>query len=112
VGKWHLGYERKFRPQNHFFDYSFGTFGIGGEHFYHTERYPMNLDDPDYSDMHTLSRNGKEVFRDGYYSTHLFTDEAKAWLNQQNKEKPFFLYLPYTAPHTPFQGPNDFIERP
>ena len=112
VGKWHLGYERKFRPHNHFFDFSFGTFGIGGEHFYHTERYPMNLDDPDFSDMHTLSRNGKEVFRDGYYSTHLFTDEAKAWLNQQNNKKPFFLYLPYSVPHTPFQGPNDFIERP
>jgi len=48
VGKWHLGYEKKFRPHNHFFDYSFGTFGIGGEHFYHTERYPMNLDDPDF----------------------------------------------------------------
>jgi len=112
VGKWHLGYERKFRPHNHFFDYSFGTFGIGGEHFYHTERYPMNLDDSDFSDMHTLSENGREVFRDGYYSTHLYTDVAKAWLNRQSDKKPFFLYLPYTVPHSPFQGPDDFFERP
>lgn len=112
VGKWHLGYEEKFRPHHHFFDYSFGTFGIGGEHFYHTERYPMNLNDSAFSDMHTLSRNGKEVFRDGYYSTHLYTDEAKAWLNQQNNKTPFFLYLPYTVPHSPYQGPDDFTDRP
>ncbi len=112
VGKWHLGYEEKFRPHHHSFDYSFGTFGIGGEHFYHTERYPMNLKDSTFSNMHTLSRNGKEVFRDGYYSTHLYTDEAKAWLNQQNINTPFFLYLPYTVPHSPYQGPDDFTERP
>ncbi len=112
VGKWHLGYEEKFRPHNHFFDYSFGTFGIGGEHFYHTERYPMNLEDSNFSNMRTLSKNGKEVFRDGYYSTHLYTDEAKAWLNQQNNKTPFFLYLPYSVPHSPYQGPNDFTDRP
>ncbi|SHF67639.1 N-acetylgalactosamine-6-sulfatase [Mariniphaga anaerophila] len=112
IGKWHLGYEEKFRPHNQFFDYSFGTFGIGGEYFYHVERGPINLDDSTFTGIHTLMKNGKETFRDGYYSTHLFTDEARAWLNQQNNKTPFFLYLPYTAPHTPFQGPNDFSEKP
>jgi arylsulfatase A-like enzyme len=112
IGKWHLGYEGKFRPHNHFFDYSFGPIGIGGDYFFHVEKGPVNLDDSTFTGIHTLAKNGKETFRDGYYNTHLFTDEAKAWLNQQNSTNPFFLYIPYAAPHTPFQGPNDFLDRP
>src|SRR5690606_30186288 len=46
--------------------------------------------------------------REGYYMTHLITDESVEWLNIQNEKKPFFLYVPYTAPHNPLQGPNDY----
>src|SRR5205085_5182932 len=33
------------------------------------------------------------------------------WL-AANRDKPFFLYLPFTAPHAPFQGPNDRCPEP
>ncbi len=106
IGKWHLGYEEKFRPVNHFFDYSLGPLGYGGDYFYHVEQFPFEL--AGFTGAHTLARNGKEIFRPGYYSTHLFTDEAKAWINKQSSNKPFFLFLTYTAPHFPYQGSEDY----
>jgi arylsulfatase A-like enzyme len=44
-----------------------------------------------------------------FYTTDAFTDHAIGFLRQHSKEKkddPFFLYLAYTAPHWPLQGPR------
>lgn len=110
IGKWHLGYEPKFRPDKQGFDYSIGPIGFGGDYFYHVEKVPINQ--PDFKGGHNLAENGKEIFRDGEYMTELITSQAKSWLSKQSAETPFFLYLPYTSPHDPFQGPNDRIGRP
>ncbi|MDX1285256.1 MAG: sulfatase-like hydrolase/transferase [Draconibacterium sp.] len=109
-GKWHLGYEKKFRPFEHGFDHSFGPIGYGGDYFYHTEQVETGMDD--LTGMHTLMENNKEVFHKGEYFTDLFTEKALDWLRSRNSEKPFFLYMPYTSPHTPYQGPKDMIARP
>lgn len=110
MGKWHLGYEKKFRPIEHGFDYSFGPVGYGGDYFYHTEQVETGMDD--LTGMHTLMENNEEVFHTGEYATNLFTQKALKWLMGRDTEKPFFLYLPYTSPHTPYQGPDDRIDRP
>jgi N-acetylgalactosamine-6-sulfatase len=110
AGKWHLGYEKKFRPIEHGFDYSFGPVGYGGDYFYHTEQVETGMDD--LTGMHTLMENNNEVFFTGEYATDLFTRKALNWLKTIKKDKLFFLYLPYTSPHTPYQGPEDMIDRP
>lgn len=110
MGKWHLGYEEKFRPNHRGFDYSIGPVGYGGDYFYHVEQSPVNISD--LTGAHTLAENGKEVFRDGEYMTELITEEAINWLNAQDRGNPFFLYLPFTSPHSPFQGPGDDQGRP
>jgi arylsulfatase A-like enzyme len=110
LGKWHLGYEKKFRPDQHGFDYSFGNIGYGGDYFYHTEQDDIDLND--FTGAHNLAENGKEVFYDGQYMTDLITDKAIEWLEHMGKKKPFFLYLPYTSAHTPLQGPEDNLGRP
>lgn len=110
IGKWHLGYEPKFRPDKQGFDYSIGPIGFGGDYFYHVEKVPINQ--PDFKGGHNLAENGKEIFRDGEYMTELITREAKSWLSKQKTETPFFLYLPFTSPHDPYQGPTDRIGRP
>jgi N-acetylgalactosamine-6-sulfatase len=110
MGKWHLGYEEKFRPNNQGFDYSIGPIGYGGDYFYHVEQASINL--PDFTGAHNLAENGKEIFRDGEYMTELISGKAVEWLNQQHKKSPFFLYLPFTSPHSPFQGPGDDPGRP
>lgn len=110
LGKWHLGYEKKFRPDQHGFDYSFGNLGYGGDYFYHVEQDDIDLDD--FTGAHNLAENGKEVFYDGRYMTDLITEKALVWLEQLDKGTPFFLYLPYTSAHTPLQGPEDNHGRP
>jgi N-acetylgalactosamine-6-sulfatase len=57
---------------------------------------------------HDFYRNDGPHQRDGYYMTHLITDEAVEWINIQKEDQPFFLYVPYTTPHAPYQGPDDY----
>ena len=101
-GKWHLGYEPKFSPNKHGFDHAFYAIGGGMDYFHHVEPPPSN--------MHALYLNGKPVKRKGYF-TDLMTDEAIGFMEQQTENMPFFLYVPFTAPHSPYQGPCDFRPR-
>ena len=99
-GKWHLGYEPKFLPSKHGFDHFFGPLGGNADYFHHTEA----------GGDYTLYLNDKPVQRDGYM-TDLITDEAVQFIERQNVT-PFFLDVSYTAPHSPYQGPNDRKDRP
>jgi N-acetylgalactosamine-6-sulfatase len=95
-GKWHLGYQRKFMPDRHGFDYSFGPVGGTCDYFHHVESDGRPV----------LMENGEPVRREGYM-TDLITNAAIDVVRRQPAEKPLFLYVPYTAPHSPYQGPND-----
>ena len=56
----------------------------------------------------TLCRNdGKMKLQPGTYSHDVFTQEALAYLEQRKgKKNPFFLYLAYTIPHSPYNPPD------
>ena len=100
IGKWHLGYEAKFYPLKHGFDYAFGPIGGGVDYFHHTE----------WEGTHVLALNDKPHYRKGYI-TDLISDEAVGVIHR-HKEGPMFLYVPYTAPHSPYQGPDDYKDEP
>ncbi len=111
IGKWHLGEGAKFRPAVHGFDYSIGPLGGAVDYFHHTEPIGEFLGtvmegNPDFY------RNDLPHQRSGYYMTHLITDEAVEWINNQNESRPFFLYLPYTTPHQPLQSPDAYQDDP
>ena len=94
-GKWHLGYDdAKFGPNGHGFDEAFVTLGGGTDYVAHTE--------PD--GISYLRHNGEPVEADGYL-TDVFADRAIEWMTKQ--DGPFFIYLPFTAPHNPYQAPGD-----
>lgn len=95
VGKWHLGYLPKFWPDKHGFDEFFGILGGNADYFRHVEANGQKV----------LYHNGKQVDRDGYL-TDLIAEHAIHWLRRR-KAEPFFLYLAFTAPHTPVQAPED-----
>jgi N-acetylgalactosamine-6-sulfatase len=95
-GKWHLGYPEKFWPHRHGFDESFGILGGNADYFTHKEEDGRPV----------LYHNGKIIERKGY-ATDLFAEAAIGWLKQR-KSNPFFLYLPFTCPHTPIQDPDGF----
>jgi arylsulfatase A-like enzyme len=52
--------------------------------------------------MQDLNKDGSfsEIEQKGF-STDVFTDSALSFLNDQNEENPFFMYVSYTAPHDP-----------
>ena len=100
-GKWHLGYEEKFNPNLHGFTFAFYALGGSIDYFHHKEKQ-----DPDA--LQVLYLNGKPANMKGYF-TNLIGDESVKFLDAQTKETPFFLYVPFTAPHAPYQGPEDYL---
>lgn len=101
-GKWHLGYKPQFSPHRHGFDEALYCIGGGMEYFHHVENlpgYPI-----------ALYQHDRPVQRKGYF-TDIITSEAKRFV-AENKDRPFFLYVAYTAPHFPYQGPEDYRPTP
>ena len=94
-GKWHLGYEPKFSPLDQGFDEFTGFLGGNVDYFTHTELSPLEV-----------FIGGRKPIRRKGYMTHLITDDAVDFIARRSA-KPFFLYVPFSSPHFPFQGPND-----
>ncbi len=94
-GKWHLGYEPKFNPLDQGFDEFVGFLGGYVDYFTHTELSPLDV---------YINRR-KPIKRKGYM-THLITDDAVDFIGRR-KDRPFFLYVPFSTPHFPFVGPDD-----
>src|SRR5262245_45339733 len=92
IGKWHLGYPEAFWPNRHGFDEFFGFLGGGVDYFSHQE--------PE-KDGRTYFYHNTEAIKPTGYTTDLFADKAIAWLKKRTPKNPFFLYLPFNAPHTP-----------
>ncbi|NND09027.1 MAG: sulfatase-like hydrolase/transferase [Saprospiraceae bacterium] len=111
IGKWHLGEGDAYRPAAHGWDYSIGPMGGGVDYFHHTEPIGEFLGTI-MEGNHDFYRNDQPHDRAGYYMTHLITDEAVEYLNNQKPTTPFLLYLPYTSPHQPLQAPDAYEESP
>ena len=87
-GKWDLGVHKRFLPLSRGFDDFYGFVNTGIDYFTH-ERYGVA----------SMYRNDNPTTEDkGTYCTYLFQRESMRFL-KQNKDKPFFLYLPFNAPH-------------
>ena len=101
IGKWHLGYEDHFLPRRFGFEYYFGPLGGAVDYFFHSE--------PDGTPM--LYENDNPVVREGYI-TDLITEAAVHIIKEHPGTRPLFLYVAYTAPHTPYQPPGEKPPRP
>src|SRR6266487_665732 len=56
-----------------------------------------------------LDHNGKFIRGQGYVADH-FTEHALAFI-ETNKARPFFCYLPFYTPHSPFCVPDEYWDR-
>jgi arylsulfatase A-like enzyme len=105
VGKWHLGWKPEFGPNRHGFDEFFGILSGAADYFTHrTSDAPGGAQgaaggSPD------LFENLTPTERVGYL-TDLLSDRAVEIIARPHT-KPFFLSLQYTAPHSPWEGPED-----
>ena len=101
VGKWHLGHaQMTYHPNNRGFDHFYGHL--------HTEVgfYPpfANQGGKDFQ------QNGVSIDDDGY-ETYLLADEVSRYIRERDKNRPFFMYMPFIAPHTPLDAPLELQEK-
>lgn len=120
IGKWHVGETDGFYPGQKGFDYHYGFYS--GLSLYAPENDPrvVNKHLPwalsEYAAWHRkgsnrIVRNNQDL-EEKQFLTDKFADEAISYI-EQNKNNPFFLYLPFNAPHDPFQAKkSDFDKYP
>ena len=94
-GKWHLGTAPEFHPLNHGFDRFFGIPYSNDNSKYHPVLHASMPPLPLYKDKDII-----ETDPDQSQFTRRFTEQAIEFL-RDNKERPFFLYLPHVMPHVP-----------
>lgn len=108
-GKWHLGKNEGQRPEHRGFQRVFSFLGGGASHF--SDARPLAPSEK----PHTIyDEDGRDVtgeLPDNFYSTTHYTDKVIAFLQDRPREKPFFAYLAYTAPHDPLQVPDAWLDR-
>lgn len=100
IGKWHLGHAKaEYWPPQRGFDYFYGALVGEIDHFKHEAHGVVDW-----------YRGNDQVVEPGYDTT-LFGDDAVRLINEQDPQTPLFLYLAFTAPHTPFQAPQEYLDR-
>jgi arylsulfatase A-like enzyme len=115
IGKWHLGTRADNHPNSVGFDEWYGF--LGGAHMY----FPLGS----YGDMWDkmerpwneayvnmtlpIIRNSQPAVQNGYLTTDL-TEKGLDFI-RRNKEKPFYLFMSYNAPHSPLEAPEEEIAR-
>jgi arylsulfatase A-like enzyme len=127
-GKWHLGTTKEQCPSAKGFDKVFsllqgGTFltltsaNPGGNHYrivlestgpsigkdaVFKNNYDVGKDEP----FKTLAELPEDFYSSDYYANKLID-----FLSESPKERPFFAYLPFTAPHWPLQAPPEITKK-
>jgi len=92
-GKWHNGSHYPMDPNGQGFDTFFGFTQGHWNNYFDTE----------------LEYNGEPVQTEGFI-TDVLTDSALAYI-ERNQDSPFLTYIPYNAPHSPFQVPDQYFDK-
>lgn len=92
-GKWHNGQHFPNRPNDQGFDEFLGFSAGHWSNYFNTQ----------------LEHNGKMVKTKGYI-TDVLTNAALEFISV-NKDKPFLCYIPYNAPHSPYQVPDKYFNK-
>lgn len=119
MGKWHLGYNEPFLPQNKGVDEFYGFYEAfslyeakgSNEVVNHKHRIFQNkmIWRQKRKGPSAIVRNGEEIEETEYLTTRI-AEEASQFI-KNHQEDPFLLLIPFSAPHTPFQAPKTYYER-
>ena len=99
-GKWHLGTREYFHPQRRGFDAFFGF--LAGAHSF----FPPKRVEPRFA---TVMR-GDTPLTEPEYLTDAFARETVKFI-AANKDRPFFVYVPFNAVHTPLEASEKYLDR-
>ena len=100
-GKWHLGHaQSKWHPRSQGFTEFMGCYNGAIDYFTHEREGEL--------DWH---RNEESCYDEGY-TTALIGKAAAEFIGKAGKsDKPYFCYVPFNAPHSPFQAPDEYIKK-
>lgn len=100
-GKWHLGHHPAFLPTRHGFDDYFGL-------PYSNDMWPKHPTARSFPDLPLIEgEKTVELNPDQHLLTRRYTERAVRFI-EQNRERPFFLYLPHSMPHVPIFASDKF----
>ncbi len=102
VGKWHLGHTlEQHTPNARGFDHFYGHFNTDVDYYSHS-----------FAKGHDFQENGETVTHAGEYATDVHGDQAARYITElRDPNKPFFLYVPFLAPHSPMQAKEEDIAK-
>lgn len=102
VGKWHLGHTIEQHTPN----------ARGFDHFYGHMHTQVSYFDHKVANGHDFQENGRPVNHDGEYATDVHGAQAARFIRDvRDKAKPFFLYVPFLAPHSPMEAPDELKDK-
>lgn len=121
AGKWHLGLTPEQSPHARGFERSFALLPGGASHYAYD---PRRQSDGElvfkhwaslYMEDERVVDSDKELPGD-YYSSDFYATKLVEFLKEREedetkKKRPFFAYLPFTAPHWPLQAPRENVDR-
>ncbi|MBY0424847.1 MAG: sulfatase-like hydrolase/transferase [Cytophagales bacterium] len=112
IGKWHQGFSPEFLPLQRGFDYHYGFYEAFSWFADTANPDIINVRHPGFMDSFIWKngnkgnahkkRNNEDIEVNEFY-TYALANEASQYI-EKNKDRPFFLYVPFNAPHTPFQA--------
>lgn len=106
TGKWHLGeWKKEHLPLQRGFDHQYGHYAWGIDYsskmiLHHT---------PAHFTVYDWHRNEQPLQEQGYV-TDLIAAEAERVIAAQSQDRPFFLYVPFTAPHGPLDHAPRYVQ--
>lgn len=120
AGKWHLGTGDHTIPINRGFDYQYGFYEAYSLYMADTSHKDVvNQRHKDFSDPFIWGkgrsgscaiRRNHDIIEEEYYLTDRIAEEANEFI-ERNMKEPFFLYVPFLAPHTPFQATKAYYDQ-
>lgn len=125
AGKWHLGLTPERSPKARGFERSLAHLPACSNHYAYEPQLQTPDKIPEFMTMSFIalhSEDGEYVkeLPKGWYSSDGYGDKMLSYLKEWKQEgeskaeeerRPFFGYLPFTAPHWPLQAPQEYIKK-
>lgn len=102
IGKWHMGHTiEPHTPNARGFDHFYGHFNTDVDYYSHS-----------FAEGHDFQENGVSVKHEGEYATDVHGNQAVRYISElRDPSKPFFMYVPFLAPHSPMQAKDEDIAK-
>ncbi len=119
-GKWHMGHHPSAIPLNRGFDFHYGFLEAFSLYGYEDDPNIINQHHSDFTDKYiwgkgrkgncAIYKNGEKVIEKEYL-TQRIGEETSQWIAENHHKGPFFAYVPFSAPHTPFQATQYYFDK-